>query len=183
MRKYCAVPVLTCIMASCMSTPAPRSRAAEPGVYLTLRCGSGVVGKSDQARFWAVFTNTTAGPVSVLKPHRGSYEGGVSPVYRFHVMNTATNEEVGLVRESGTRPAPKYSDTCRALVPSDSSVAVRLGFPFDLRKGAYSVSMEYWVSTNRVVEGRGALPDSEYLLPDLFVGRLVSDTVQLKVSR
>lgn len=182
MHKRFVVPLVGWLVASCASAPAPKG-GAEPGVYLSLRCKGATVSKGEKARFSAVFTNTTGQTVSILKPQRGSYAGDVSPVYRWHVTDTVAGREANLIQESGSRPPDTYSDSCRISLAPGSSATVPLSFPFELRKGEYSVWMGYQVGSSTVFEGRGALPDTEYVVPDMFVGTLASDTVRLKVSR
>jgi hypothetical protein len=131
----------------------------------------------------ATFRNRSDRELVFLKPQEDSAYGWVNPVYRFTVVDAA-GRALALAGRSGTMALPAYTESARFRVAPGRSHALELPLPDVPRMraaGTYRVRLTYLVRDRAIGKGGVVLDRLMEWDPEVFVGRLESNEVEVSV--
>lgn len=129
------------------------------------------------------FTNMHTETISILRPQGGSFINAVNPIYRI-VVRDNMGRELRMIRATDANIGePVYDETTTLSLPPGDSETLRIRMPHfpEMRQpGQYEVSLVYIVREHAVSLG---IVTNELMpwAPDIFVGVLESNSVDLKV--
>jgi hypothetical protein len=159
--------------------------SAQPGsIVLTLSSPQRESPVNDPVIVSARFANGTSHAVTILHPQQDSFYGWVNPVYQFTVLDSG-GRSLPLAVRSGTMALPHYDETTRTTIPPGavSERTLRLpDVPLMRHAGEYRVSLTYIVRRTAVGKAGAVLDKPENWLPDVFVGRLESPELRIRVQ-
>jgi|SRR6185436_2705850 len=132
----------------------------------------------------AVFHNRHRTPLVLLRPQDDSTYGWTNPVYRF-VITDASGRELALGLRSGSMAVPSYGPSAQVRVASGGSHREHVMLPpvpGMWRPGRYRVRLTYIVRERAIGKSGRVLDQPIRWEPEVFVGHLESNEVEVHVA-
>ena len=133
----------------------------------------------------ASFINRHDKPLTFLKPQQDSLYGWVNPALQFTVRDSLGGT-LALARRSGTMAIPVYDATTQFTVaPGNSDVELLQlpDFPKMRQPGDYRVQLTYLVRKKAIGKAGTVLDREMNWSPDVFTGRIESNTTNITVTQ
>lgn len=153
-------------------------------VELTLESTRSFLTMGEPVLVRAVFTNKSDQPIIFLRPQEDSFDGWVNPVYQFVVFDVA-GRSLPLARRSGSMAAPAYDKTTQFTVDPGQSRELNLQLPVfpDMKHpGEYRLSLTYLVRRQVIGKGGDVLDKWMNWEERVFLGRIESNEIGLKIA-